>query len=70
LKWRGFFSYLLRQAEVKIYRGEINAKFCGNFEKPVVYYGQFISMAFGRSDEAGINARIIIAKQLEEIAAK
>jgi len=56
LKWRGFFSYLLRQAEVKIYRGEINSKFCGNFGKPVVYYRQFTSMAFGRSDEAEIDA--------------
>jgi hypothetical protein len=35
----------LCQANVQIYLDEINAKFARNFEKPVVYYGQSISVA-------------------------
>lgn len=35
----------LCQARVQIYLDQINAKFARNFEKPVVYYGQSISVA-------------------------
>ncbi len=38
-------SASLCQAEVSIFADEINAKFARNFEKPVVYYGQSISVA-------------------------
>ena len=38
----------LYQTNVQIYLDEINAKFARKFEKPVVYYGQSISVAHDR----------------------
>jgi len=61
----------LCQANVEIYQDEINAKFGSNFQMPVVYYSQLISVAYGRSaSDAALDGQIIKAKQLEEIAAK
>ena len=39
----------LCQSYVDIYQDEINQKFGGNFNMPVVYYSQLISAAYGRS---------------------
>jgi heterodisulfide reductase subunit B len=61
----------LCQSNVEIYQDEINAKFGSNFEMPVVYYGQLISVAYGRSAaDATLDGQIIKAQILEEIAAK
>ncbi len=38
---------------------------------PVVYYGQLISVAYGRSaEDSALDGQIFRAKKLEEIAAK
>jgi heterodisulfide reductase subunit B len=61
----------LCQANVEIYRDEIKAKFGSKFDRPVVYYGQLISVAYGRNArQSALDGRIIKAKKLEEIAAK
>ena len=41
----------LRQANVEIYQDEINQKFGSNFNMPVVYYCELISVADGRSSQ-------------------
>jgi len=59
------------QTNITIYPGKISAKFGSNFEMPVVYYCQLISVASGRSaEESALDGRFIKAKELEEIAAK
>jgi heterodisulfide reductase subunit B len=61
----------LCQTNVEIYQDEINAKFDSNFDMPVVYYGQLISVAYGRSaEDSALDGQLIKAKKLEEIAAK
>ncbi len=61
----------LCQANVEIYQDEINTKFGSNFEMPVVYYSQLISVAYGRSaEDSALDGQIIKADKLEEIAAK
>jgi heterodisulfide reductase subunit B len=61
----------LCQTNVEIYQDEINPKFGSKFEMPVVYYGQLISVAYGRSiEDAALDGQLIKAKKLEEIAAK
>lgn len=61
----------LCQANVEIHQDEINEKFGSNFHMPVVYYRQFISVAYGRSvEDSALEGQIIKAKKLEEIAAK
>jgi heterodisulfide reductase subunit B len=63
--------YPLCQTNVEIYQHEINAKFGSNFDMPVVYYGQLISVAYGRSAEnSALDGQLIKAKKLEEVAAK
>jgi len=61
----------LCQANVQIHLDEINAKFARNFEKPVVYYGQSISVApdpvLETQPQTVSQTR---AKKLEEIAAE
>lgn len=58
-------------AKDEICRGEINAKFGSNFESPVVYYCQLISVACDRSSQnTAIIDRNSRVKKLEEIAAK
>ncbi len=37
------------QDRIEIYQDEISVKFGSNFEKPVFYYGQLTSVAYGRS---------------------
>jgi heterodisulfide reductase subunit B len=50
--------------------GRKNAKFGSNFEMPVVYYGQLISVAYGRSVlDAALDGRVIKTQKLEESAA-
>ena len=61
----------LWQTDVRIYLDEINAKFARNFEKPVVYYGQSISVAPDPALETQPQTvSQTRAKKLEEIAAK
>jgi len=61
----------LHLSKIEIRQEEINAKYGRNFEKPVVYYDQFISGASTRSTADGyLNGQIITARKLEEIAAK
>ena len=61
----------LGRFNVEIHQDEINAKFDSNFSMPMVYYGQFISVACGRNvGDLLLDGQIIKAKKLEEIAAK
>lgn len=61
----------LCQANVEIYQDEINQKFGSNFNMPVVYYCQLISVAYGRSvQDAALDGQITKANKLEENAAK
>ena len=58
------------QCNVEIYQDEKNTKFGSNFEMPVVYYGQLISVAYGRSAlDTALDGRVIKALKLEESAA-
>jgi hypothetical protein len=61
----------LCQVNAQIFLDEINAKFARNFEKPVVYYGQSISVA--PDPELETQPQKVSqtrAKKLEEIAAE
>lgn len=59
------------QTNITICPGEISAIFGSNFEMPVVYYRQLISVAYGCSaEESALDGQLIKAKELEEIAAK
>ena len=59
------------QTNVEIWQVEINAKFDSNFDMPVVYYRQLISVAYGRSAEnSALDGQLIKAQKLEERAAK
>ena len=59
------------QMNVEVYQDDINAKYGTNFNIPVVYYSTLMSVAFGASaKESALNAQIIKASRLEEIAAK
>ena len=61
----------LFQFTVEIYQDDINAKFGSNFNMPVVYYSQLISVAYGRNaEDSALDGQIIKAKKLEEIAVK
>lgn len=61
----------LCQVNVEIYQDDINAKFGSNFNMPVVYYSQLISVAYGRNaEDSALDGQIIKAKKLEEIAVK
>jgi heterodisulfide reductase subunit B len=61
----------LCQTNIEIYQDEINAKFGSNFKMPVVYYGQLISVAYGRSaEDSALDCQLSKARKLEEIAAK
>jgi len=54
-----------------IYQYQINQKFGSNFQMSVVYYGQLISVAYGRSiQDTAWDGQINKAEKLEEIAAK
>jgi heterodisulfide reductase subunit B len=61
----------LCRVNVQIYLDKINAKFARNFERPVVYYGQSISVAHDLALETRPQTVIQTrAKKLEEIAAE
>lgn len=61
---------LVNQYWVEALQDKINQKFGGNFQEPVVYYGQLISVAFGRStQDTALDGQINRAEELEEIAA-
>jgi len=61
----------LCKLNVEIYQDEINKKFGSNFDMPMVYYCQLISVAYGPSaEDSALDGRLIEAKKLEEIAAK
>ncbi len=62
---------LLCQANIKIDEDQINPKFGSNFEMPVVYYSQLVSVVCVRDvEDSASDSKLIKAKQLEEIAAK
>ncbi len=59
------------QMNVEVYQEQINKKYGTDFNIPVVYYSQLMSVAYGGSiKESGLNGQIIRAKKLEEIAKK
>ena len=61
----------LCQVKVEIYQDEINEKYGGNFQMPVVYYSQLILVAYGRyAEDSALDGQTINANKLEEIAAK
>ena len=57
------------QMNVEVYQEQINKTYNKNFNMPVVYYSQLMTVAYGGSaKEAGLNGQIIRSKKLEEIA--
>ena len=61
----------LCQANVEVYQSEINKKQGTQFNMPVVYYSQLMSVAYGGSaKEAGLDGQVIKADKLVAIAAK
>lgn len=61
----------LCQANVEIYQSEINKKQGTNFNVPVVYYSQLMTVAYGGSvQQAGLDGQLIRAEKLEQIAEK
>ena len=59
------------QMNVEVYQDEINATYGTQFKMPVVYYSNLMAVAFGRSaKEAALNAQIIPAKALDDLAGK
>ncbi|MBS1189549.1 MAG: hdrB [Rhodocyclaceae bacterium] len=61
----------LCQANVEVYQSEINKKQGTQFNMPVLYYSQLLTVAYGgTAAEAGLDGQIIRASRLEEIAGK
>ncbi|MFA7269045.1 MAG: CoB--CoM heterodisulfide reductase iron-sulfur subunit B family protein [Sterolibacterium sp.] len=61
----------LCQANVEVYQSEINKKQGTQFNMPVLYYSQLMTIAYGgNSKEAGLDGQLIRAEKLEKIAAK
>ena len=61
----------LCQMNVEVYQDQINAKYKTKFKMPVVYYSTLMSVAYGKSaKQAGLDGQVIVAKQLNELAAK
>jgi heterodisulfide reductase subunit B len=61
----------LCQANVEIYQSEINKKQGTNFNMPVIYYSQLMTVAYGGSArEAGLDGQLIRAEKLETLAGK
>ena len=59
------------QMNVEIYQDDINATYGTQFKMPVAYYSNLMAVAFGRSaKDAALNAQIIPAKALDDLAAK
>ncbi len=61
----------LCQMNAEVYQDQINATHGTNFNMPVVYYSQLMSVAYGKNaGEAGLDGQIIKATKLEDIAGK
>ncbi len=61
----------LCQANVEIYRSEINRKQGTKFAMPVVYYSQLMTVAYGGSaKQAGLDGHIIQPKKLHDLAGR
>ena len=61
----------LCQANVEVYQSEINRKQGTNFNMPVTYYSQLMTVAYGGSvKEAGLDGHVIEPTKLIEIAKK
>ena len=61
----------LCQANVEVYQSEINRKQGTNFNMPVTYYSQLMTVAYGGSvKEAGLDGHVIAPTKLIEIAKK
>lgn len=61
----------LCQMNAEVYQPQINKKHGTNFNMPVVYYSQLMSVAYGKNaKQAGLDGQIIQAKKLEDIAGK
>ncbi len=61
----------LCQANVEIYQEEINRRHATTLAMPVIYYSQLMTVAYGGSaKDAGLDAQVIRAPRLEEIAAR
>jgi heterodisulfide reductase subunit B len=57
------------QMNAEVYQDQINTTYGTKFKIPVVYYSTLMAVAFGRSaKDAALNAQVIPATQLEEIA--
>ncbi|WP_423907135.1 CoB--CoM heterodisulfide reductase iron-sulfur subunit B family protein [Candidatus Spongiihabitans sp.] len=57
------------QMNVEVYQEQINKTYNKNFNMPVVYYSQLMTVAYGGSaKEAALDGQIIRSKKLEEIA--
>lgn len=61
----------LCQMNTEVYQDQINKKHGTNFNMPVVYYSQLMSVAYGKNaKESGLDGQIIRAKKLEDITGK
>jgi heterodisulfide reductase subunit B len=61
----------LCQMNTEVYQEQINKKHGTNFNMPVVYYSQLMSVAYGKNaKESGLDGQIIRAKKLEDITGK
>lgn len=59
------------QMNVEVYQDQINMDYGTKFKIPVVYHSTLMAVAFGKSaKEAALDAQIIPAKKLADIAAK
>jgi heterodisulfide reductase subunit B len=59
----------LCQANVEVYQSEINKKQGTDFNMPVLYYSQLLTVAYGgTAKEAGLDGQVIRAERLEAIA--
>ena len=59
----------LCQANVEVYQSEINKKKGTKLAKPVVYYSQLMTVAYGGSlKDAGLGGHVIQSAKLQQIA--
>jgi len=65
------YFWFLHQGGVEFWCNQICAEFGGNFDMPVVYYCQFVSVSrAGIAGNTALQRRFNKIKNLEEIAAK
>ena len=61
----------LCQTNVEVYQAEINRKQGTQFNMPVTYYSQLMTVAYGGSlKEAGLDGHLIQPTKLQELAAR